>query len=62
MTKAGLKDPDELDELFKKACDPDDIPLKYREIAYEELCSNKAKLSAVPFKIDENVLKKIAGV
>lgn len=62
LTKAGLKDPDELDELFKKACDPDDIPLKYREIAYEELCSNKAKLSAVPFKIDENVLKKIAGV
>ena len=62
LEKAGLKDPDELDELFKKSCNPEGIPLKYREIAYEELCSNKAKLSSVPFKIDDNVLRKIAGI
>jgi alcohol dehydrogenase len=62
LGKAGLKEPDELDELFKKACNPEEIPLKYREIAYEELCSNKAKLSSVPFKIDDNVLRKIAGI
>lgn len=62
LDKAGFKDPDEIDELFKKACDPKEIPLEYREIAYEELCSNKAKLSSVPFKIDDSVLRKIAGI
>ena len=62
LTKSGFSDPDELDEFFKKVCKPEEIPHDYREIAYEELCSNKAKLSCVPFEINDSILKRIAGI
>lgn len=62
LTKSGFSDPDELDEFFKKVCMPEEIPYDNRVIAYEELVSNAAKLSAVPFEVNDSILRRIAGI
>lgn len=62
LTKSGFNDPDEIDEFFKKVCKPEEIPYDNRVIAYEELAGNKAKLSAVPFEVNDAILRRIAGI
>lgn len=62
LTGSGFSDPDELDEFFKKVCNPEEIPYEYSEIAYKELVSNAAKLSAVPFAVTDDILRRIAGI
>ena len=62
LNRAGFTDPDELNDFFVKVCAPEEIPLEFREKAYEELKSNPAKLSAVPYEITDDILKRIAGI
>ena len=61
LLASGFTDPDQMHEFFLTLCQPEKISEEVLEIAVSEVKANEKKLAAVPFAVDESVIRRIAG-
>lgn len=62
LRTAGFESADDLEEYFRITCGRDDVPDSVLERAVEKVSADAARLAMVPFKVNEAVIRRIAGL
>lgn len=56
---AGFESIDELEAYYEKTCGRDDVPKEILEETIREVASNEAKCKLPPYKVDEDLIRRI---
>ena len=59
---AGFGSIDELEDYYVTTCGRDEVPLPILEETVREVLANESKMKLPPFAVDEEVLRRIAGI
>lgn len=62
LSLAGFDSADALEEYYVKTCGRDEVPAEILEETVSEVLANESKLKLPPFKADEAVIRRIAGI